>query len=184
MIWHHQLLRISNKLYPNLVINGSFENDLNGWSTITTLPDAVTTKPYYGTKSIYKSIVGNSDYRCHQDITVPVGHKIYFACKVFRTSVAGTASIMCRCSDYGSSANQLNLIAVNTNQWEPQSNIFTVNAGTSGIRIQCIYSAATVSDSVAGYIDGIIAVDLTALGLDGMTKAWCDANIVPPSIVF
>lgn len=144
---------------PNLVKNGSFENDLNcwGWNLVSVSAD----KSYNGTKSLNFNNNGSQYYYIFQDIDVSGGHKIYMTCMAYLTSCAGVNGLYITPSNpegtegYGAVYVDPSLL----NQWQRISTIVTLPAGNTKIRFRA-YSYNTVA---SGYIDATMAFDLTEL---------------------
>lgn len=157
----------------NAVVNGSFEEDLTGWtpnsaSRVLIGKDNVL----HGTKSLKLTSNGSGNATAAQDITFPNGHEIYIF--GFAKCTAYTQGrIYLNAYDYGDFNNQVSTeYPQSTFDWSFKSLIKT--SANGGIRL---YPAAVVSPILTVYFDAIGAVDITHLPAEQQTLEWCDANI-------
>jgi hypothetical protein len=160
---------------PNLVKNGSFENDFNCWGW--NLVSISTGKIYSGTKSVIFNNNGSQYCYMFQDITMPGGHKVYMTCMVYLTSCAGVNGFYITPSN-PEGTESYGAVYVNPtllNQWQRISMIANLPAGNTKVRLR-IYSYNTIA---SGYVDSIMAIDLTdAYGVGNEpTKEEMNVNV-------
>jgi hypothetical protein len=171
--------------YQNLIVNGSFEDGLNGWVTDYTNGGTLATsntQKFHGNNSAKVSVSGAVNYK-NQDVTVPEGHTVYCSEYVFIESNGSSSSISLSISNYGTSTwlAQAGANKTSFGVWQKLSALFTIPVGVTGFRIE--FGAGGTSTYV-DYIDAIMAVDLTAAGLDAKDLAWCNANLTPDKIIW
>jgi hypothetical protein len=174
--------------FKNAISNGSFENDLTGWTKNTVGANTCsidTTVAKDGTKSAkFVSAEADNDY-IYRDILFTNGHVIYVSAATnIESYTSGSISIDTR--DYGGFVNpvSVNFSSAILNSWQRKSVIKT--AANGGIRV---LTGSTTGGVMSFYFDSIISYDLTAefgetranelvaAGASGI--AWCDANIAP-----
>lgn len=151
---------------PNLIKDGSFENDTNCWSSSSLIGaiDTVTVK--FGGKSLKMTTPGSD---AKQFIGFTNGHKVYVC--TWYNALSVTAGQLCSFDGDGSS-NPLDNILITTSGWQLSSMIKTAALGGIVVRL-ALYSTGTI------YYDGVMAIDLTAVFGSGNepTKAEMDTAV-------
>lgn len=172
----------------NLVINSSFENDGNGWTTnMTTVTNTLGSSLsndnfHYGNKSIR---VNPRGWQYQKLSSVSVGDKLYVLAYANVRSVSGTVTVGISnnsLKDTGgsngvflaASEGSFNLNRTTTG-FERISAITTVGAD-SEVFIQVGAAPGSTTDS---YIDDILVLNLTKTFGAGQepSLSWCDNNI-------
>ncbi|MDJ0305402.1 MULTISPECIES: LamG-like jellyroll fold domain-containing protein [Dehalobacter] len=175
-------LNLSGKIFPqntprmefgqlikNAISTGDFETSTTGWVLNTGVVS--TDYAYKGTKSLkFANVAYSSGARI--DVPFPDGHKIYCRTMLYLSAyTSGTAYL--NIYDYNDWTNPVGKSASSiTGVWQTLSVIKTTVAGKGGIRF--VFDHSNVTDTE--YWDCAVMVDLTALGLDNLTLAQCDAK--------
>lgn len=140
----------------NKVTNGSFENGLDGWDRVGTVGSVVTTHKAVGASSLKLSSTTQTYYR--QDIVFPDGHLIWCGAYIFVESASHSGHKL-MISEYGGITQQTNKTAEpDLGVWQRLSVIAPAING--GIRFMCGQPASITTTTY--YVDGCIAIDLTA----------------------
>lgn len=140
----------------NKVVNGSFENGLDGWDRVGTAGSVVTTHKAVGASSLKLSSTTQTYYR--QDIVFPDGHLIWCSAYIFVESTSRSGHKL-MISEYGGITQQTNKTAEpDLGVWQRLSVIAPAING--GIRFMCGQPASITTTTY--YVDGCIAIDLTA----------------------
>lgn len=138
--------------------NGSFENNLTGWST-TGVNGTVSTANFLdGAKSVILNITANNGHK-YKDILFPNGDKILLRCAIYLSSYTSGGSVIGVAGwDYGIFSNAV-IGSVNVsllNQWQFVNVIKT--ATNTGVRI----SVGAVGVTTATfYVDCVETIDLS-----------------------
>ncbi|HEX2925679.1 MAG TPA: hypothetical protein VHP38_05405 [Ruminiclostridium sp.] len=140
---------------PNLIKNGSFENDFNSWTNSGFLISG--SYPFNGIKAIYASHTGQVWWTCSQQIKCNVGDKIYAACRAWVTSASYLDSFLIGIVNLAQTAalgdNGL-IDPAKLNQWQFLSTLGTAtDTGAVCELVTC--SAGTM------WADGVMAFNLT-----------------------
>jgi hypothetical protein len=160
--------------YTNSTVNGSFENDLTGWTASGTGTKEISTEQVkFGLKSVHFAVSAQTGTAL-QDISFTNDHIIYVGAWCYLVSGSLTGNSFGIVYDYNGTINQVNISDAGiTTVWRYKSVLKT--AANGGIRITIGRANAQTAEY---YIDGIIAVDLTAKFGAGNepTAAWCDTH--------
>lgn len=157
----------------NAVVNGSFEDDLTGWtpssgSRVLIGEDNVL----HGTKSLKLTSDGSGNATVFHDVIFPNDNNIYIFAFVKCTQYTSGDNAL-YVWDYGGFENAKNkILPKSTFDWTLASVIKT--AANGGIRL---YPALVSTPIATVYFDAIGAVDITNLPAEQQTLEWCDANI-------
>ncbi|HEX2927703.1 MAG TPA: hypothetical protein VHP38_15830 [Ruminiclostridium sp.] len=140
---------------PNLIKNGSFENDFNSWDNNGFQLSG--SYPFDGIRALYATHTSQVWWTCSQQIKCNVGDKIYAACRAFATSASYLDSFLIGVVNLAQNAalgdNGL-IDPTKLNQWQFLSTLGTAtDAGVICELVTC--SAGTM------WADGVMAFNLT-----------------------
>lgn len=168
--------------YTNILTNNDFENNLTGWSKIYTgLGEIVTTESKFGSKSYHTNCTGTDKVMLSSPIfTASLNDKLYISCwfkKIRNTS--GSFNILVQKASGGWSeeiVSNSSFASAPLNTWVRGSVIRTILSSYASLNSQ-IYIGEYSSFDAEAYVDGVLVVNLTALGYADKDLAWCDANL-------
>lgn len=173
----------------NLIINGSFENELTGWSPMNTNLFSINTDMHvFGTNSV-KMLTGETGsyagLRYYLDISrLTIGHKYYASCyrKRVQGSVNNVSTALQYRNDSSSVLKQVNLVYVSYDEkstFYKYSVLHTLEDIANFAKLSFELRQEGTAEIVEQYMDGVCLIDLTeTFGVGNEpSKEWCDKNI-------
>lgn len=171
-------------LVTNLITNGSFENDSNGWVLMSDAITVTSSLSKFGNYSV-KNYHGQQFYATYsQDlINANEGHKYYYSAWLYTVS-KGEGENIGGYLDYNLIYDSVEhwesdgMIQTNLEAWEKFSSIREVTTNTTKLRVALVnYNGTDQTQEVYG--DGALLIDLTETFGSGRepSKEWCDSNL-------
>lgn len=173
----------------NLITNGSFEENMDGWTQIGNATYSMDTNLHvFGTNSV-KMLTGETgtyaSLRYYLDISIlTIGHKYYASCyqKRVQGSVDNVSTALQYRNDSSSALKQVNLVNVSydeTSTFYKYSVLHTLEDIANFAKLSFELRQEGTAEIVEQYMDGVCLVDLTETFGAGNepSKEWCDANI-------
>lgn len=142
--------------YSNLVVNPSFEDDSNGWSTAGGGTNSVVTEQFkFGTKSMKFVNDGTSARRIKQVVSGSIGDKVHISGWAYISAyTSGPVQLQARTLADGA-LNSYGFDTTKLNQWQYISTLFTLTE--NGFTL--VVGSNSVNQSTV-YFDGIQVVKL------------------------
>lgn len=144
--------------YTNKIANGGFDDDITGWTTTAGVTLAVS-------DGIATMLADSQNDRIQFTTSRTNTYKYYIVCRFKSTSSAVAVQSM------GSGITAL--YHSGSGEYETKSTVVTATSTTSSWTIGIIDTRSSSWDNI--FIDYIMVVDLTSLGLSYLTATQCDA---------
>jgi hypothetical protein len=161
-------VRLEGLTGNNAVTNGDFSNGTTGWSGLNGTLSAVN-----NTLSLTGDGTSQSPIIYQNFSNKIINNKFFYMAKVKVTN-SNAEYIKLECLNATTTDSTVRVDNPTQNTLYKLYGIFTYNSTSGNFRVREFYADATTANGKVMEVKDVVAIDLTALGLDTLTKEQCD----------